>query len=430
MKLCIVLLVSTYYILPNCVHFHFLIAHLSAHNITFTEPKHPYKSNDKCKLMNKDNLTLSDRCDTKLLLMVNGTFCDHFHDIHRNSGKTEIMGSSLSSALSGAAQDSPEWVQSSAIFGAAVIASISSAYIRKRKLSPSHPTVSVSELWIYPIKSCRGIKLSESIVDPTGLYLDRKFMVVDGNNRFVSQRKHYQMALIDVEQSKDWSALTVSAPGMDRFTFSIDASMEGPGAAPFEVSVWGTPCQVVEVDAQASAWFAQFFNETGIRLVRMAREFTRRPELCPEGAVAFADGFPFLLASEEGMDEVNRRIAANEGDTISIRNFRPNIVVRGCGTFGEDTWRKISIRGITYNIVKPCARCPLPNNDPDTGIMDKSYRVSTALKEFRTGKLLSIPEEKWKREVFFGQNLDHNAASGIIRVGDVVKVLEKSSPQN
>lgn len=339
-----------------------------------------------------------------------------------------VMGNTTSTGLTSfidAFQAQPAWIQSSALFGTTVAVALAASQTRKTKLAPSDVGASVSELWIYPIKSCRGIKLSESVVDPTGLHLDRKFMVVDGNNRFVSQRKHYQMALIQVELSKDWSTLTVSAPEKPSFSFPLDASMEGSGADPFEVSVWGTPCQVVEVDAHASAWFAEFFNEPGIRLVRMARNFVRRPELCPEGTVAFADGFPFLLASEEGITEVNRRIAEKEGETISMRNFRPNIIVRGCGTFGEDAWQKISIGGVIYNIVKPCARCPLPNNDPDTGVMDKSYRVSGALKEFRTGKLLSIPGDKWKREVFFGQNLDHNAASGTIRVGDAVVVLER-----
>src|SRR5207244_2548695 len=78
--------------------------------------------------------------------------------------------------------------------------------------------------------------------------------------------------------------------------------------------------------------------------------------------VGFADGFPLLLIAEASLEELNRRLAA----PVTMKRFRPNLVVQGAPPFAEDTWRHISIGGLDFQVVKPCERCSIPNVDPET----------------------------------------------------------------
>jgi uncharacterized protein len=268
-----------------------------------------------------------------------------------------------------------------------------------------------------------------------GFQYDRVFMLIDANNKFVSQRTYPKMALIATQIDTNLATLTVSAPGVPTdLTFPLDIQIGDErgvfAATPIEVTVWGDVCQAYEV-VTAGPWFSKVLQLDGLRLVRISPDFKRNtdPRYAPNGQTAFSDGYPFLIASQESIDDLNSKLSK----PIAMINFRPNIVCRSGGVaFAEDTWRDIIFQSpgsgtvIPMSVVKPCSRCKVPTNDPVTGILDPENQPTRAMQNFRSGSALGLENPKWRKEVFFGQNLDHGSrGEGQISVGDTVRVLTR-----
>jgi uncharacterized protein YcbX len=270
------------------------------------------------------------------------------------------------------------------------VTSVISLYFLKRVSE-----VVISELYIYPIKSCKGIPVSESKVVKTGFEYDRIFVVIDKSGAFISQRKKPQMAMI--ETSIDWKSetLTVFAPGMPILKIHLKKQTN---EVPIKAKVWQDTCDAFLVNT--SGWFSQFFEEDGIELARFDELFVRNtdPKYAPTGQTAFSDGYPFLILSESSLKEIGNRAKKD----ITMARFRPNIVVKNCQPFAEDSWTNIVFRSkpnMNAKIVKPCSRCSIPDVDPTTGSYDNNRTLSKSLSSFRTGNHLNLGIEKWQKEV-------------------------------
>lgn len=329
------------------------------------------------------------------------------------------------------------------LFGTAILGSL--AIFKWRGRGDKHKKVVVSEIVIYPIKSCRGIRILSSKLTKRGFEYDRIFMLVDEKNNFVSQRTHPKLALIEVKLDGEY--LVTNAPGME--CLQIPLGTETLLLSPqIEVTVWGDICHAYDMGEQYSSWFCKYLDSANIRLVRYAEDFRRPtdPKYAPGGEVTFSDGYPLLLASEESLTELQSRLVRYQTNmnstsppipqpshvstsSIKMENFRPNIVVRGYGQpFAEDSWKDISFVNSTSNslvtirIVKPCSRCKIPSIDTDKGTFDPSNTVTKVLKTFRTGTILRLSNKKWGGEVFFAQNaiplLNESSANATISVGD------------
>ncbi|MBT0963372.1 MOSC domain-containing protein [Denitromonas iodatirespirans] len=258
-------------------------------------------------------------------------------------------------------------------------------------------------LYRYPVKSLAGESFGALEVDARGFRHDRHWMVVDPAGRFMTQREQARMALIGTHVTAQ-GELQLSAPGMP--ALSLPVRRDGGRIA---VDVWGDTVDAVPTDPAADAWLSAFLD-TPCRLVHMADDGVRPvdPDFAgPQDQVGFADGFPFLLISQASLDDLNSRL----DETLSMRRFRPNLVVAGCPPYAEDTWRVIRIGDIRFRVVKPCARCAIPTVDPDTGKRGKEPLRTLA--SFR----------RRGREVMFGQNLAHDGR-GRLEVGMTVEVLE------
>jgi uncharacterized protein YcbX len=169
-----------------------------------------------------------------------------------------------------------------------------------------------------------------------------------------------------------------------------------------EVTVWGDVCQGVEALGEKDCdWFERYLNAPGVRLVRMKEDCVRRTEeqYAPNGQTGFADGFPFLLASESSLEYTNARLA----EPITHARFRPNIIVRGSEAFDEDRWEKVRFHGVKYmnsqdsglgsvdmSIVKPCARCTIPNIHPETATPHAEREPSRSMMAFRSGGAIGL----------------------------------------
>ncbi|MEK9137047.1 MAG: MOSC N-terminal beta barrel domain-containing protein [Bacteroidota bacterium] len=261
--------------------------------------------------------------------------------------------------------------------------------------------ITISQLNIYPIKSCRGVSLQSAQLEERGLQYDRRWMLVDGQQRFLTQREWPRMALIAVEIKSDH--LRVSAPAMPPLSVPI----RSVGNQHQLVNVWADHVLAADVGDDAGGWFSEFLG-LPCRLVHMpdtAERVATRKGVSSQ--VSFADAYPLLLISEASLAELNSRL----DEPLPMKRFRPNLVVRGCTPYEEDTWNKIVAGGVTLHVVKPCTRCVIPTIDPDTGIKSKEPTRTLATYRARDGK------------VMFGQNVIHEGM-GRLCVGEEGKIVK------
>lgn len=259
----------------------------------------------------------------------------------------------------------------------------------------------LSGLFIYPVKSCAGIALSESAVDPFGLRYDRRWMVTTPRGEFITQREVPAMALVRVTIAPPH--LRISAPGLPELTLALDPM----GGRPVTTMIWKDRVSVVAPDHRADDWFSRVVGQEVV-LAYMPNAVVREVDLtyAPAGGrTGFADGFPFLIVGEASLADLNARLAR----PLPMNRFRPNLVVSGSLPFAEDGWRSIRIGNIPMEVVKPCARCVVTTTDQVTGRRDGDEPLRT-LASFRRR-----PEAK----VMFGQNAVHYG-QGVLRIGDPV----------
>jgi uncharacterized protein YcbX len=267
----------------------------------------------------------------------------------------------------------------------------------------------LTEINIYPIKSTRRIALDASPVLPRGLPWDRRWMLVDANGRFITARQH--SALARVATRFEGKRLEVSVNGRDALAIALDPAQEET----LEVSVWRDRCPARPASAQADAWFSDYLG-VACRLVQMTDDIRRGVDPAygrPGDEVSFADGFPLLLISEASLADLNRRLP----EPVSMRRFRPNLVVDGEFAYGEDNWRRIRVGDVEFEGVKNCSRCVFTTIDPDTGRRHPHGEPLATLSRYR---------RRPAGGVFFGQNLIPRG-SGTLRVGDPVEVTATDS---
>ncbi len=192
-------------------------------------------------------------------------------------------------------------------------------------------------------------------------------------------------------------------------------SIPGPSAPQVDVQIWGDAVTASLADDAAHAWLSDFLDHD-VRLVHMP-DHVRRPVDSDYGGaddtVSFADGFSFLLIGERSLDALNERLVS----PVPMDRFRPNLVVSGSPPFAEDTWRRVQIGDLVFDVVKPCARCTMTTVDQTTGRRSSPEPLKT-MAEFRR---IRYPHSI---EVYFGQNLVHRS-HGVVRVGDTIKVLSR-----
>jgi uncharacterized protein len=231
---------------------------------------------------------------------------------------------------------------------------------------------SLTELNLYPIKSCAGISLRRAILTTAGLMsehiYDREWMVVDAQGEFLSQREFPRMALITPRIRAD--TLELRAPGMLRI--DIPLGLPDPDQAPsLAVRIWDDTVKAYDCDDTTATWFSSFLG-TPCRLVRFHANAERRVDSeWTEGMAAttlFSDGFPLLVISEAALEDLNQKLASQGRESLPMNRFRPNLVIGGAAAFEEDHARTIRLGEAVLKPVKPCARCSIPSVDQTSGV--------------------------------------------------------------
>jgi uncharacterized protein YcbX len=364
--------------------------------------------------------------------------------------------------------------------------------------------VKISQLTIYPVKSCKGIDVQTAVVTETGLAFDRAFCVIDKDGEFISQRTVPELALIETEfrggfdddenvtlerlmtregeiseEEDEKARLVLRSPNCaEECEIPLLARKEDVSGE-VECAVWDyCGVHVAERD-EVNEWISRAIRVPGAKIVRwigsggIPERFNKNVSTSDRnsrparplderyakngGETAFSDGYPVLLAHAASLNDLQKRVLMGKdlfnlaGSEVKMNRFRPNVVVSGGKEWVEDTWLKIEMSGgkkngseggdggvgvgvgdgggmeeeqVTWDLVKPCSRCTIPDINQETGIFDKNREVSRALQKFRSGTVLNSQTKTWANEVFFGWNAVPNKIGSTLSVGDIVTAKE------
>ena len=266
---------------------------------------------------------------------------------------------------------------------------------------------SVSALYIYPIKSLGGISLSSSTITKRGLEHDRRWMLVDERNEFLTQRAHPQMALLKTGIKEDSIVVYHSADRENSITLPLHP-------APKEtvtVKVWDDYCEGQYAGDDINNWFSE---KLGIPCKAVFMPDDSKRKLDPlyakseEDITGFADGYPVLMISEASLEDLNNRL----DKPVPMNRFRPNIVIAGTEAFAEDTMKTFRINNSNFYGVKLCGRCIITTTDQQTA--ERGKEPLKTLAGYRT----------INNKVCFGQNVICDI-NGQITVGDAIDIVEE-----
>jgi uncharacterized protein YcbX len=268
--------------------------------------------------------------------------------------------------------------------------------------------VRVSALYTYPIKSCAGLSHEQIMLGSRGLLHDREWMVVDAGGTFITQREIPRMALIT--PAPDSIGMTVNAPGMPTLRVVFFSSERER----HQITVWRYQGEAEDAGDEAAAWFSAFLGVPA-HLVRMpedVKRLTSTDYTDEAGEVSFADGYPLLFISKASLADLNDRLVERGKAPVPMNRFRPNVVISGCGPYGEDNWKQVTIAGIRFDVVKPCARCVITTVDQSVGASPDVREPLATLATYRRGA---------NGGAMFGQNVIHRG-TGTISVGDKIEI--------
>jgi uncharacterized protein YcbX len=251
---------------------------------------------------------------------------------------------------------------------------------------PMAVSATIAGLFVYPLKSGRGVPCARVGLSPTGFEWDRQWMLINAHGVFLSQRTHPQLARI-VPQL-DAGELSLSGPGLPPLRLPRACTGERRSVRVHRDSCWGLD------EGDAAAEWASLVAGEAARLVRVPRHTERIANPAFTGStpapMGFADGFPVLVCNEASLQDLNSRLP----ESIPMERFRPNVVLEGLPAWAEDRIDALTVGEVTLRLVKPCTRCTIPSIDQRTG--RPSTDPAPALRKFRFDKAL--------RGVTFGEN--------------------------
>lgn len=296
--------------------------------------------------------------------------------------------------------------------------------------------MNISEINIYPIKSLKGIALTEALVEKRGLQFDRRWMLTDPSGTFFTQREVPKMSTIVTSLMRDGLGVTSENEEEMFIPFEPDKGHSQ------NVIVWQSEVAGLVYNGEVSEWFSDVLGKKCLLVVmpESTERHVSKPFDTRDDIVSFADGYPLLLIAEASLEELNRRIAGNaekdpdgSGSDKGVRvplpmnRFRPNVVAKGSAPFEEDKWARVRIGEANFRVVKPCARCQVTTIDQDRGEFD-GKEPSRTLASFRMAK--QVHPDRYEsfglnpNGVLFGENLIPENPGGTISVGDRIEVLE------
>lgn len=263
--------------------------------------------------------------------------------------------------------------------------------------------LTLSRLFIHPVKSMRGIGLTHAFADISGMAFDRIFMVTEPDGTFITARQFPAMVRFTPAILHDGLHLTAPDGSSALIRFADFAKQATP------TEVWGNHFTAHIAPDSINQWLSPFFKRD-VQLRWLGDNLTRRVKRHDAVPLSFADGFPYLLTNEASLRDVQKRCPAS----VKMEQFRPNLVVTGAQAWDEDTWKTVRIGEVVFDVVKPCSRCIFTTISPERGQKHPAGEPLHTLQSFRTAQD--------NGDVDFGQNLIPRN-SGVVRIGDEVEIL-------
>jgi uncharacterized protein YcbX len=269
-------------------------------------------------------------------------------------------------------------------------------------------------------------------------------LISSETKRFISQRQQPKLAQVQVDiqpenafvvDSKE-GFLSVTCDQMGSDELRVPLCLETEEGSTTKATVWEWTGDAYDCGEDASRWFTTFLG-VDCRLVRFPKGSSKRgtdAEFAPDSETAFSDGFPYLIASQESLQAVNKAANGDEESSLELpmNRFRPNLVVTSCGpSFDEDTWNAIEVSGgstdtdtIQFDLVKPCSRCTVTTVNQSSGEVSGKEPLRS-LGEVHSGNAAGYGRDKWSRVPFFGWNAvtDPGVFGRVLETNAVVKVL-------
>ena len=266
--------------------------------------------------------------------------------------------------------------------------------------------ITLTQLNVYPVKGLKGIALTEARCTSRGLEHDRRWMVVDAEGMFLSQREHPKMATVWTDLGN--GALSLSAPDIS----TVDVPLDARVAPAMTVRVWDSVCEAVPVSPYADTWLSDYLG-LACRLVYMPESSLRHssPKYAADKLVGFADGFAYLVVGEASLGDLNARLASKGHPALPMNRFRPNLVVAGSAPYAEDGWGEIRVGEAVLRGVKPCGRCQVTTTDQGTGEVRGPEPLAT----------LATYRDSREFGTMFGMNLV-TVEAGMLRLGDAITI--------
>lgn len=262
--------------------------------------------------------------------------------------------------------------------------------------------LSLSQLFVHPVKSLRGLQLSHAQVDLPGLAFDRTFMLTDPDGTFITARQYPQLVLLTPALLPD--GLLITTP--DGSTITISLSDFAAESHPTEV--WGNHFTALVASAAINQWFSRYLQRE-VQLRWVGPELTRRVKNRPEIPLTFTDGSPLMLINEGSLRDLQQRCPSS----VRLEQLRPNLLVSGADAYAEDHWQVLRIGDILFEVIKPCSRCILTTVSVESGRKHPNQEPLRTLQSYRTDA---------NGKVDFGINLLARSR-GILRFGDSVEIL-------
>jgi uncharacterized protein len=266
--------------------------------------------------------------------------------------------------------------------------------------------LAISQLFIYPVKSLGGISVSSAQLTDRGFTYDRRWMLVDESNRFISQREQPLMALLQTEITDGGIRITDKRNTANNCIIPFANEANGK----IEVQVWDDACEAELVSDDLNRWFSAAL-QINCKLVFMPDASMRKVDgryAANNEITSFSDGYPLLLTGQSSLDDLNNRLK----EKLSIDRFRPNIVFTGGKPYEEDTMAEFEINGIDCYGVKLCARCVVTTIEQSSAAKGKE-----PLKTLAAYRQLN-------NKIYFGQNVLYKGG-GVINIGDSI-IIKKT----
>lgn len=310
------------------------------------------------------------------------------------------------------------------------------------------PVGTVSRLFIYPLKSGKALEVKEADCTSFGLkevtngpekfsLLDRYFMVYQENSqKFLTARQKTTTLLISV-RSAGPNAVTLSAPNCSEITFNV---VKEEGTRVKCSMHYGEEIEVIDCGDDVAVWLSEFIynKRSGLRLGYYP-DLNERQRSLDKGIFrksvplrkymkdsdfgVYSDIASYMLLSENSIEELKERLPPEEANEVTVRQFRPNIVVSGSelSAYVEDEWQWVKIgQDVIMRGFKPCTRCLMVTLDPDKGVANPTKEPLLTLKKYR-----QVTDPVWKDEEgtspAFGRYFGLYD-SGKVSVGDTIYV--------